>query len=144
MINIYCGGRIKNKKRVEQFIHDCFNHYFDGRLKRCIYVEIQFKTELDKGTMAGWCEGDKDEINIYVARDYKDTKTLLRNIAHEIVHAKQFIRGEINDYEMIWKKDGKGKKIFCDHQDYKKLPWEAQAFSEEKKLVKLYYDGWQQ
>ena len=29
MIVIFTTGRIKNKKRVEDFIHDCFNHYFN-------------------------------------------------------------------------------------------------------------------
>ena len=143
MICIWTSGRIKNRKRVEQFVHDCFNHYFDGRLKRTVDVDVHFRNKIE-GDLAGWCSGDKDEIRIEIARDYENTKTLLRNIAHEIVHAKQFIRGEINDYEMIWKKDGKGKKIVCDHQSYRKLPWEAEAFSEEKKLVKLYYDGWKQ
>jgi len=143
VICIWTSGRIKNKKRVEQFVHDCFNHYFDGRLKRTVDVDVHFRNKIE-GDLAGWCSGDKDEIRIEIARDYENTKTLLRNIAHEIVHAKQFIRGEINDYEMIWKKDGKGKKVVCDHQSYKKLPWEAEAFSEEKKLVKLYYDGWKQ
>ena len=143
MICIWTSGRIKNCKRVEQFVHDCFDHYFDGRLKRHVDVDIHFRTKIEDD-LAGWCSGDRDEVVIEISRDYEDTKTLLLNIAHEIVHAKQFIRGEINDYEMIWKKDGKGKRILCDHQSYKKLPWEAEAFSEEKKLVKLYYDGWEQ
>ena len=142
MICIWTSGRIKNSKRVEQFVHDCFDHYFDGRLKRHVDVDIHFRTKIEDD-LAGWCSGDRDEVVIEISRDYEDTKTLLLNIAHEIVHAKQFIRGEINDYEMIWKKDGKGKKLVCG-QSYKKLPWEAEAFSEEKKLVKLYYDGWEQ
>ena len=124
-------------------IHDCFNHYFDGRLKRHVDVDIHFRTKIED-ELAGWCSGDRDEVVIEISRDYEDTKTLLLNIAHEIVHAKQFIRGEINDYEMIWKKDGKGKKLYCNHHSYRKLPWEAEAFVEEKKLVKLYYDGWKQ
>ena len=143
MICIWTSGRIKNRKRVEQFVHDCFNHYFDGRLKRAVNVDVHFKDKIE-GDLAGWCSGDRDEIRIEVAKDYESTETLLRNIAHEIVHAKQFIRDEINDYEMIWRKDGRGRKVLYDHISYRKLPWEAEAFSEEKKLVKLYYDGWEQ
>ena len=142
MINIWTSGRIKNSKRVEQFVHDCFNHYFDGRSKRHVDVTIHFKTKIEDD-LAGWCSGDRDDVVIEICKDYENTKTLLLNIAHEIVHAKQFIRGEINDYEMIWKKNGKGKKLVCTGS-YRKLPWEAEAFSEEKKLVKLYYDGWEQ
>ena len=141
MICIWTSGRIKNRKRVEQFIHDCFNHYFDGRLKRHIDVDVRFRNTIEDD-LAGWCSGDKDEILIEISRDYKDTKTLCRNIAHEIVHAKQFIRGEINDYNENWIKGGKKR----DHtaRAYRSLPWEREAYREEKKLVKLYYDGWTQ
>jgi len=143
VICIWTSGRIKSGKRVEQFVHDCFNHYFDGRLKRHVDVDIHFRTKIE-GDLAGWCTGDRDSVRIEIAKDYKDTENLLRNIAHEIVHAKQFIRNEINDYENIWNKNGRGRKVLYDHISYRKLPWEAEAFSEEKKLVKLYYDGWEQ
>ena len=139
MIVIWTSGRIKNRKRVEQFVHDCFNHYFDGRLKRHIDVDVHFRNKIEDD-LAGWCSGDRDEVVIEISRDYKDTKTLLRNIAHEIVHAKQFIRGEINDHEEMWMKNG--KKIFHTGKAYRSLPWEREAFREEKKLVKLYWDGW--
>jgi hypothetical protein len=139
MICIWTSGRIKNRKRVEQFVYDCFNHYFDGRLKRDVQVDVHFRDKI-QDDVSGWCSGDKDEIRIEIARDYPDTKTLLRNIAHEIVHAKQFIRGEINDREEMWMKGG--KKKFHTGEAYRSLPWEREAFREEKKLVKLYWDGW--
>jgi len=141
MIVIWTSGRIKNRKRVEQFVHDCFNHYFDGRLKRHIDVDVHFRNKIEDD-LAGWCSGDRDEVVIEISRDYKDTKTLLRNIAHEIVHAKQFIRGEINDHEEMWMKGG--KKIFHTGKAYRSLPWEREAYRDEKKLVELYYDGWEQ
>ena len=84
---------------VEQFIHDCFNHYFDGRLKRHIDVDIIFKSELDCKA-AGWCTGDEHEILIELDNTYTG-QDLYLNIAHEIIHAKQFLRGETDSQELM-------------------------------------------
>ena len=96
MINIFCNH---NDKQIEQFIFDCFNHYFDGRLKRDIDVDIIFKSELDCSA-AGWCTGDKQEILIELDNTYTG-RYLYLNIAHEIIHAKQFLRGETSDQELM-------------------------------------------
>jgi hypothetical protein len=126
---------------VEEFIHDCFNHYFDGRLKRDIEVEVQFKTQIDKGKIAGYCSGDRNEVLIEIAKDYKNTKWLCRNLAHEIIHAKQFIRGEINSHDFKWRKNG--TITDCEKLTYGKFPWEIEAKIQERELVKLYYGGWE-
>ena len=142
MIVIFTTGRIKNKKRVEDFIHDCFNHYFDGRLKRDIEVEVKFTSQLEKGKVAGYCSGTRNEILIEIAKDYKNTKWLCLNLAHEITHAKQYIRGECNDHNFKWRKNG--ETTDCATFSYGKLPWEIEAKTQERELVKLYYDGWKQ
>ena len=142
MIVICTTGRITNKRRVEEFIHDCFNHYFDGRLKRDIEVEVIFKTELEKGKIAGYCSGSRDDILIEIAKDYKNAKWLCRNLAHEIIHAKQYIRGEVNDCDYKWRRDGTIED--CTDYTYGKFPWEIEAKNQERELVKLYYDGWEQ
>jgi hypothetical protein len=111
MIAIFCNHP---DPRVETFIHDCFNHYFDGRLKRHIDVDVVFKTHL-RGDAAGYCTGDTDEILIELDNTYRG-KELYRNIAHEIVHAKQFLRGEDGSIELM----------------------EAEAMWYEDYLVKLY------
>tara|TARA_B100000809_G_scaffold221314_1_gene229525 strand:- start:582 stop:920 length:339 start_codon:yes stop_codon:yes gene_type:complete len=96
MIKIFCTPV---KKEVEQFIHDCFNHYFDGRFKRCIDVDIIFKSKLEQNA-DGWCTGDTNEILIEINNTVTG-KDLYRNIAHEIVHAKQFLRGETHSHELM-------------------------------------------
>ena len=111
MIRIFCNHK---NKQIEQFIHDCFNHYFDGRVKRQIDVDVIFKNRLE-GSAAGWCTGDTDEVLIEIDNTYKGIE-LFRNIAHEIVHAKQFLRGEDTDTETM----------------------EQEAMETENELVKLY------
>ena len=111
MINIFCNH---NDKQIEQFIDDCFNHYFDGRLKRHIDVDIVFKSKLEENA-EGWCTGDTNEILIEI-NNTTTGKDLYLNIAHEIVHAKQFLRGETLSHELM----------------------ELEAVAGEKELVELY------
>jgi len=92
MIIISTTGKVKNQQRIEQFINDCFNHYFLSQLERDVEVEIIFKSRLE-GDASGWCTGDTKEILIEVSKNSNE-QLLCRNIAHEIVHAKQFLRGE--------------------------------------------------
>ena len=99
MIIISTAGKVKNHKRVEEFIHDCFNHYFLKELKRHVEVEIIFKSRLE-GNASGWCTGDTKEILIEISKNSNE-QILCRNIAHEIVHAKQFLRGENGNAEAM-------------------------------------------
>lgn len=59
-------------------------------------------------------------------------------LAHEMVHANQFIRGELihhKDSHFTWK--GQEFKNI-NHLNYTDRGWEEEAFSLEKKLLKLY------
>ena len=50
----------------------------------------------------GFCWGDKDSIEIEIARTSEGHKftreEMLINPTHELIHAKQFIRGELSNY----------------------------------------------
>lgn len=62
-----------------------------------------------------------------------DVHTLLTTLAHELVHIKQYYKGELNPYEFIWK----GKLIPKD-TPYREQPWEAEAFQMQNGLVNDY------
>ena len=110
---ISTSGKVKNQSRVEQFINDCFNHY--QLTEEDVEVEILFKSRL-KGNASGWCTGDTHEILIEVSK-HTNEKFFFRNIAHEIVHAKQFIKGEQATSKAM----------------------EIEALTQEKELLKMYY-----
>ena len=133
MIELSFKGRVKNKKRVMQFAEDVMDHYFDRRLKRLVEVEIKFVTLLEEGGVAGYCSGDRNSADVEIARDFSSERILMLNLAHELVHAKQFIRGEMNGTE-----NWHGLQRFADQ---KKLPWEVEAYEMEERLVQLYYDN---
>ena len=72
-------------------------------------------------------------------RKKKSIKSMIATLAHEMVHVKQFINEEINDYNMDWK----GKRVNIRKLDYYDLPWEAEAFGSEKRLMELYKNNFQ-
>lgn len=139
MIEAQLNGRIKNKKRITKFVDDVFYHYFKNRMKRTVLVDIQFQTELEEGKIAGYCMGDKHEIQIDIARTENGvpytTREICLNLAHELVHAKQFIRGEINPYNTEMRQQ---EFVFTCYMD---KPYELEAYTMEEMLVEKYYDN---
>jgi hypothetical protein len=60
---------------------------------------------------------------------------LLTTLAHEMVHVKQYVRGQ---YRGITSRNGKMKRIWLGKQykvSYMKRPWEIEAFRRETELV---------
>ena len=67
---------------------------------------------------------------------------LLMGVAHEIVHVKQYITGEMVDTSRwnicIWQ----GKKINWGKIDYFDHPWEIEAYGREEGLLEKFVDGY--
>lgn len=66
-------------------------------------------------------------------------KDILRVLAHEIVHVKQYARKELKKLEgnvASW--NGKTLRVTGDHIQYLFLPWEIEAFGTERALVVAY------
>jgi hypothetical protein len=55
-------------------------------------------------------------------------KSMMQTLAHEMVHAKQYLRGELCGYSMSWK----GKKPR--NYKYENAPWEREAYKLEAEL----------
>ena len=105
--NIYLDIKLtKNLKKKEQAYGYC--HIIDDSLSR----PREFEIELDASMKYGF-----DQI--------------LTWLAHEMVHLKQFVRGELCDYEtgrVQWKTRSYGKVHYDDQ------PWEKEAYRLETKL----------
>jgi len=63
---------------------------------------------------------------------------LASNIAHELVHARQFARNQINDVDYVWKRNG--ESINCEHVEYRDTPWEVEAYGLEVILTDLFWE----
>ena len=65
---------------------------------------------------------------------------MLMTLAHEMVHAKQYVRGQ---YRGEWSRNGRMRKIWLGKQysvAYIKRPWEREAFRREGELVNALLD----
>jgi hypothetical protein len=61
-----------------------------------------------------------------------DTERLIIALAHEMIHVKQYARGQITHGKNLTSKFWMGKKFRGHYYD---LPWEVEAFSKERVLA---------
>lgn len=141
-MDINIRGKTKSMCKAEiKFATAFFARYVMGeRLASNIDFDIVFENQ---GKMAeGHCfplDSDRKprmfEIGVNPnLRRYK----MLQCIAHEIVHAKQYARGELS-HEMItakWK--GKTYKVTNSFEDYLNWPWEIEAYGRDRSLYLFY------
>ena len=107
------------------------------RLYETISVELIFsKKDMPKDVYA-YCDSNdygqrKREFTITVRPDLSKKQILLA-MAHEMVHVKQYARGELKDYLRTNRCKWKGE--FIDESVwYWDLPWEIEAHGREKGL----------
>jgi hypothetical protein len=99
------------------------------RLRTNIQVRFHHKLFVDNSHSEGLCES-VDSRNFII--DIALYGNWMSTLAHELVHVKQFARGELTDNLQYWK----GK----DHSEtkYWEQPWEKEARRLQKKLMNEY------
>lgn len=65
-------------------------------------------------------------------------KTTLISLAHEMVHVKQYAKGELKDYLRNDKVKWCGKVFCLDKVKYWSSPWEKEAYKKDSLLYELY------
>ena len=115
---------------IDEFVANLQKELNIHRL-RSKWINISFVDDVD-GDM-GDCEGDTDEVDIRIdnTMDWIDQMITL---AHEMVHAEQFLRGKLSG--TVWRNRNYKK---C---PYERLPWEMSAHQLEEKLYKKCYPEW--
>ena len=133
MVLFTLEGKIKNKKLVEQYIIALLEELNLNKLKRELFIE--FVNSVEGENIWGYCWGDKECVFIQILRKENEKKftflELMQTLTHEMVHAKQYFRGELSlskDDQRMWK-DSCGEQY-----DYESAPWEIEARNLEKEL----------
>lgn len=144
--DITIDGAIKHKVQVADYAENVLEHFFTARFRRRVDVWIHFRRSLEPG-YHGFCHGHKNELWLDVAKGYVDTDTgkyfsysphvVLITLAHELVHAKQIIKGQLSEGGQTW--NHAGKNIDCSAMSYRQLPWEVEASSMETRLYVKYW-----
>jgi hypothetical protein len=134
-MHVNITGRIAKKKQIELFVYNVMQ-YLMPRLKRQVGIDIAVVSKCD-GNNSALCWGDKDGVEIEIARqsfDYKFTlEEMMLNLSHELVHAKQFIKGDLHPNLNKW------KRIDFSNVPYSRTPWEKEAYLLEDKLVNKFW-----
>ena len=135
MMYVSVNGRIAKKKQVVTFIFDVLEHLMP-RLKRNVSIDVNIVTRCHDHHYA-LCLGDKNSVEIELARGSGDEtftlKEMMLNLAHELVHAKQFIRGELHPNLNKW------KRLDYSNTAYSRQPWEKEAYLLEDNLLEIYW-----
>ena len=137
MVIVTVHGRIAKKDKVKEYSEQVLTDLMP-RLRRNVHIDIYVITECDEKNYA-LCWGDKDEVEIELGRKSGKKKftldEMMLNLAHELVHAKQFIRGELHPTLYKWKKF---KKDYAKTPNFKQ-PWEKEAYLMEDKIFNQFW-----
>ncbi len=98
-----------------------------NRLQCHVTLTMHQKLYIDGKGTEGSCEPISDRVfNVDVAL----YGNWLSTLAHELVHVKQFARGELDDRMTRWKTNK-----YCENIDYWDQPWEKEARRLQTKLM---------
>jgi hypothetical protein len=129
MIYVSIHGQVQKRGQVREFCQNVLNDLMP-RLRRDVDINIQFVKNCDDQE-AGYCVGDRDMVDITIAKSSQnESYTIdeqLITLCHELVHAKQFLKGELEN-SMVWKGVDLSFLPLAQH------PWEIEAFEQEQPL----------
>lgn len=138
------GGKAYQRKYAQSIAHFCIEKLMPRM--QTLDVNIVLKSIKDKENTLGYCLSQTNrEFEIEIDKSLP-LRTLLTTVAHEMVHVKQYARGELKgDY--VWhNKTYNPKRV-----DYWDEPWEIEAHGREAGLFirwaeanKLAHRAWTQ
>ncbi len=130
----------KFSEQLQQEVCDAVNFFsdqlFSTKLSKHLVIELELKSHFkDHGDceVLEYNSQRKPRSFKIRLRKKKSYKSLIKTLAHELVHVKQFALGEMSEFHDRWR-DG------VDHKetDYYDLPWEIEARMMEHVLYDKY------
>ena len=111
------------------------------RLAETLYIFIEFDKELGYAGLATWLDEPVRAKEFSIRINPSHDEPFLVTLAHELVHVKQYAKGELRDLltvpdQINWL--GTRYKQSNEDTGYKDQPWEAEAFSKEWDLYNDY------
>lgn len=125
MINLFTNlGDSKINTKIEEFIYTACQEL---DINESTYdLNIDFIMDLEAH---GFTDGDTDEANIQIKADLQFDEMIL-TLAHELIHAKQFLKGDLVDQTYI----GEDYSTV----EYPEQPWELEAYDRESEIARLF------
>jgi len=127
------GGKKVQREKLQSVAPILLKKLNLHKLGLVLEIELKKMDEFDYGFCINTdCENRSTREFIIELNKTIDISTLIRTLAHELVHVKQFARGELvehNNGMFEWK----GRK--CHRKKYDDYPWEKEAWDKEVKLT---------
>ena len=130
------GADSETKKYATSITEFCCTKLMSKRLTDRLEINIKFVPELyERDQVFGNCIWEDEnvrpkEFTIELDPD-QDMRKILETLAHELVHVKQFARGEMKDLMSVKKVSWNGTRYDRAETDYWDLPWEIEAHGRE-------------
>jgi hypothetical protein len=127
------------REEVLQACHFYAEQLLSKQMLRNIVIEIDFVKQMENlgdcmvSYYNDWYKAREFEIRIKKSRSIKN---MLCTLAHEMVHVKQFAKGELNCDQTRWQK----QDVDSDNVEYSELPWEVEASTLERMLYHMYIE----
>lgn len=141
-MNIDIYGKADHMCKAEiKFATAFFAQYLMGdKLSRNLDIEIRFENQ---GKMAeGHCsplDGERRPRSFEIGINPKLRRhKMLQCLAHEMVHVKQYAKGELSNELITAKWQGKTFKLTNSIEDYLNWPWEVEAYGRDRALYLFY------
>ena len=105
------------------------------KLSRMSSLDVQVILRKLRG-VDGYCSMEDDSKRIFIIEAHKalGLRQLIMTLIHEMVHVKQFVRNEIDDFPINgrqrWKSGTVPKNV-----SYYDMPWEKEAIRLQEKLT---------
>ena len=122
--------KFKNTKKLlvtKTFVWSALS-FLDIAHEQDATITIKFVNTLDKGATDGNCSGDLDSVDICIATGGRPFLSQLRALSHELIHARQFLAGELSPELTCWKGED------FSETEYLEQPWEIEAHTYEDRL----------
>lgn len=131
------GSTRKTQALAKELVRFCAHSLMTSRLVNTLEVRIEFVDDLDH--LDGECDyedyGDPRPKDFIVRiKDSLPLHKQLRTICHEMVHVKQYARGELRYMCRPARHTKFQGTLYPEDIDYWARPWEIEAFDKEKDL----------
>lgn len=138
MATTIIGGNEQQRKLLEEAVETFTRKLMPNATDLDIEIELirdLYRKEGVKGDMIVHDDDEEVPVEYSIRLDSAmHNQALVRALAHEMVHVKQYVLGEMRDAgpkRVIWK----GKKHVFDGYTYWDSPWEIEAYGRETGLL---------
>ena len=132
------GGKKRERDLILSLAYFCVNKLMPRKKNLEVNILIKRKLQETDGLFAGVI--DTDNLNTF-DMDVDSSMSLrkkLLSVAHEMVHVKQFTRGELKHTNTITAKRWRGKDY--NESNYWDCPWEIEDYGRELGLFTMWVE----